>query len=188
MFSSMTCDLLEHGRIKTTTPKAKELRRYVEKMITLAKSGDLASRRRAMAFMRSKLVVTKLFDVIAGDYKSRNGGYTRMIKCGLRAGDCAPMSIIELVQDEAAVVETTEASTKATSTKATSTKTASTKAAPKKAATAKAEDTKVASMKGAPTKAAPKKVAKPKAKAEDKEAAAPKKVAPKKAAPKKEDK
>ncbi len=100
MMANLTNDLITHGRLRTTTAKAKELRRYAEKMITLGKAGDLASRRRAMAFMRNKKAVTKLFNEVAPSYKSRNGGYTRILKLGFRPGDCAPMSIIELVEGE----------------------------------------------------------------------------------------
>jgi len=101
MMANMTNDLLKHGRIKTTTAKAKELRRYTERMITLGKAGDLASRRRAMAFLRSKTNVTRLFVDIAPLFKDRQGGYTRMLKIGFRNGDCAPMSIIELTEQVA---------------------------------------------------------------------------------------
>ncbi|MCK4846575.1 MAG: 50S ribosomal protein L17 [Deltaproteobacteria bacterium] len=100
LFSNLSKDLITHERLTTTTAKAKELRRYVERMITLGKAGDLASRRRAMAFMRSKGAVTKLFDDVALRYKSRPGGYTRIIKLGVRNGDRAPISIIELVEGE----------------------------------------------------------------------------------------
>ena len=97
LMANLTNSLFESGRIKTTMPKAKELRYYAERMITLGKAGDVASRRRAMAFMRKKEVVTKLFDEIAPKYKERNGGYTRILKIGYRPGDSAPVSIIELV-------------------------------------------------------------------------------------------
>ncbi len=100
MFSSMTNDLITAGRIRTTVPRAKELRRYAERMITLGKSGTLAARRRAFAFLRSKAAVTRLFTEIAPMYKERNGGYTRILKIGDRPGDAAPMSIIELVEAE----------------------------------------------------------------------------------------
>lgn len=109
LFSNLSKDLITHERLTTTTAKAKELRRYVERMITLGKAGDLASRRRAMAFMRSKGAVTKLFDDVALRYKSRPGGYTRIIKLGVRNGDRAPISIIELVEGE--VVKTAEPTT-----------------------------------------------------------------------------
>jgi large subunit ribosomal protein L17 len=98
MLSNMTNDLVLAGRIRTTTPRAKLLRRYAERMITLGKAGTLAARRRAFAFMRNKAAVTRLFDEVAPKYKERNGGYTRVLKLGERPGDCAPMSIIELVE------------------------------------------------------------------------------------------
>jgi large subunit ribosomal protein L17 len=98
MMANMTNSLIEKGRIQTTTPKAKLLRRYVERMITLGKSGSQPARRRAMAFMRDKTIVTRLFTDVAPRYRERNGGYTRILKTGFRAGDCAPMSIIELVE------------------------------------------------------------------------------------------
>lgn len=109
MLANMTNDLITAGRIKTTTPRAKVLRRYAERMITLGKDGTLSARRRAMSFMRSKLAVTKLFDDIAPKYKERNGGYTRILKIGVRPGDAAPMSIIELVESAQAAATGTKA-------------------------------------------------------------------------------
>ncbi|MBI5560602.1 MAG: 50S ribosomal protein L17 [Deltaproteobacteria bacterium] len=105
MLSNLTNDLLSNGKIRTTTAKAKMLRRYAERMITLGKSGDLSSRRRAMAFLRNKITVTALFNAIGPGYKERNGGYTRMLKVGVRPGDCSPMSIIELVEGVGAKAE-----------------------------------------------------------------------------------
>ncbi len=130
MFANMTNDLVMHGRIKTTLPKAKELRKYAERMITLGKKGSLSSRRLAFAFMRSKEAVTKLFSEVAGRYVSRNGGYTRIMKLGLRPGDSAHMSIIELVESGA---PQPEAKAKAPRKKAQSKATAAakTKARPK---------------------------------------------------------
>ncbi len=93
-------DLLKHGRITTTLAKAKELRRYAEKMITLAKKGDLAARRRALAFIQDKEVVRKLFSEIREKYLDRAGGYTRIIRLGQRRGDAAPMAIVELVEEK----------------------------------------------------------------------------------------
>jgi large subunit ribosomal protein L17 len=130
MLSNMTNDLVENGRIKTTTPKAKALRRHAEKMITLGKNGSVAARRRAMAFMRSKTAVTRLFDEVAPRYKERNGGYTRILKIGPRPGDNASMSIIELVEE---TITKTKPKPKK---KAAARKTAAAKA-PKKEATAK---------------------------------------------------
>jgi len=93
----MVTSLFEHERIVTTEHKAKELRPIAEKMITLAKRGDLHARRQALSYMRSKNVVAKLFDQIKEQFADRNGGYTRIIRTGIRTGDAAPMAIIELV-------------------------------------------------------------------------------------------
>ena len=97
MFRNMVTSLFEHERIVTTTEKAKELRPIAEKMITLAKRGDMHARRQALSFIRSKKVVAKLFDEIGGQFTDRNGGYTRIIQTGVRKGDAATMAIIELV-------------------------------------------------------------------------------------------
>ncbi len=97
MMRNMVTSLLEHERIVTTTPKAKELRRLADKMITLAKRGDLHARRQALAVVRSKKVVDKLFTTLKDEYMDRNGGYTRIIRTGNRPGDAASMAIIELV-------------------------------------------------------------------------------------------
>jgi large subunit ribosomal protein L17 len=108
MLRNMVTSLLEHERIVTTVPKAKETRRVAEKMITLGKRGDLHARRQAMAYIRSRDVVAKLFDELSNQYADRNGGYTRIIRTGNRYGDAAPMAIVELVGYEEAVVESTE--------------------------------------------------------------------------------
>jgi large subunit ribosomal protein L17 len=97
MFRNMVTSLFEHERIVTTTPKAKEARRLADKMITLAKKGDLHAKRQALSFIRSKDVVAKLFDVIKLQFADRNGGYTRIIQTGVRQGDAAAMAILELV-------------------------------------------------------------------------------------------
>lgn len=97
MVRNMVTSVFEHDRIVTTTSKAKEVRKVVDKMITLAKRGDLHSKRQALSFMRSKDVVAKLFDDISGQFADRNGGYTRIIQTGQRRGDAAPMAILELV-------------------------------------------------------------------------------------------
>ncbi len=97
MFRNMVTSLFEHERIVTTTPKAKEARRIADKMITLAKRGDLHAKRQALGYIRSRDVVAKLFDVIHLQYADRNGGYTRIIQTGVRQGDAAPMAILELV-------------------------------------------------------------------------------------------
>ncbi|MBC6443015.1 MAG: 50S ribosomal protein L17 [Rhodobacteraceae bacterium] len=97
LFSNMAGSLIEHEQIKTTLPKAKELRPYVEKLVTFAKRGDLHARRQAAAKLKEAKDVSKLFDVLGPRYADRNGGYTRVIKAGFRYGDMAPMAIIEFV-------------------------------------------------------------------------------------------
>jgi large subunit ribosomal protein L17 len=97
MFRNMVTSLFEHERIVTTTEKAKEIGPIAEKMITLAKRGDLHARRQAYSYIRSQEIVAKLFDEIGGMFADRNGGYTRIIKTGVRQGDAASMAIIELV-------------------------------------------------------------------------------------------
>jgi large subunit ribosomal protein L17 len=97
MFANMACSLIEHEQIKTTLPKAKELRSYVEKLITLAKRGDLHARRLAASQIRQDAAVKKLFDSLGARYQDRQGGYTRVLKAGFRYGDMAPMAIVELV-------------------------------------------------------------------------------------------
>lgn len=102
MFANMAAALITHEQIKTTLPKAKDLRPVVEKLITLGKKGGLHNRRQAYAMLRDDAVVTKLFDGIADRYKDRAGGYTRVLKAGFRYGDAAPMAMIELVDRDAA--------------------------------------------------------------------------------------
>lgn len=97
MFRNMAVSLIEHEVIKTTLPKAKELRRVAEPLITLAKEDSVANRRLAFSRTRSKEAVGKLFTEIGPRYVERPGGYTRILKCGFRAGDAAPMALIELV-------------------------------------------------------------------------------------------
>ena len=97
LLRNMAAALIKHEQIKTTTPKARELRPYVEKLITLAKRGGLSNRRLAHSKLLDDAQLAKLFDVLAERYASRNGGYTRVIKAGIRASDAAPMAIIELV-------------------------------------------------------------------------------------------
>jgi len=97
MFRNMVTSVFEHERIVTTTPKAKEVRKVVDKMITLAKRGDLHSKRQALSYIRSRDVVAKLFDEISVQFEDRKGGYTRIIQTGQRRGDAAPMAILELV-------------------------------------------------------------------------------------------
>ncbi len=97
LFSNLTNALLTHEQITITLPRAKELRTFVDNMITYAKKGDLNSRRLALGFLRDNETVSKLFSVLAERYKNRNGGYTRVLKAGIRYGDAAPMAVVELV-------------------------------------------------------------------------------------------
>jgi len=97
LFRNMAAALIKHEQIKTTLPKARELRPYVEKLITLAKHGGLSNRRLAHARLLDDAQLVKLFDVLAARYADRAGGYTRVIKAGIRAGDASPMAVIELV-------------------------------------------------------------------------------------------
>jgi large subunit ribosomal protein L17 len=100
LFKNMVLALIRHERITTTDPKAKELRRVADRMVTLGKQNDLAARRRAFAALQSHEAVQKLFDEIAPRFKERNGGYTRVIKYGHRRGDAAMMSVIEFTGQE----------------------------------------------------------------------------------------
>ena len=102
MFANMASSLIEHEQIKTTLPKAKELRRIIDKLITLGKRGDLHARRMAAAQIKQDHAVAKLFDTLGGRYKDRQGGYSRILKSGFRHGDMAPMAIIELVDRDPA--------------------------------------------------------------------------------------
>jgi large subunit ribosomal protein L17 len=97
MFSNMCCSLIEHELIKTTLAKAKELRRYIEPIITVGKKDSVATRRQIFDTLRSKSAVGKLFTTLGPRYVERPGGYVRVIKCGPRVGDNAPMAIVELV-------------------------------------------------------------------------------------------
>jgi large subunit ribosomal protein L17 len=97
MFANMASSLIEHEQIITTLPKAKELAPFMDKLISLAKRGDIHGRRQAMSKVRDENQVKKLFDTLGGRYTERNGGYTRVLKAGYRHGDNAPMAVIELV-------------------------------------------------------------------------------------------
>ncbi len=97
MFANMAAALLKHEQIKTTLPKAKDLRRVVDRLITLGKRGNLHARRQALSVLRDTKITAKLFDQLAARYKDRAGGYTRVIRAGYRYGDMAPMGLIELV-------------------------------------------------------------------------------------------
>lgn len=97
MFANMAAALIKHEQIVTTLPKAKELKKVIDRLITLGKKGDLNSRRLAIARIRDKEMVKKLFDVLAERYQDRHGGYSRVLKAGFRHGDAAPIGVIELV-------------------------------------------------------------------------------------------
>jgi large subunit ribosomal protein L17 len=102
MFRNMAVALIKHEQITTTLPKAKELRPVTEKLVTLAKRGDLHAKRQAFNQLRDETIVTKLFSTIADRYKTRNGGYTRVLKAGMRHGDAADMAVIEFVDRDVA--------------------------------------------------------------------------------------
>ena len=97
MFSNMVVSLLVHEQIQTTLPKAKDLRKYVDKIITLGKKGTLHARRAVVSIIREKKILSKIFEEFSQRYEKRNGGYTRIIKAGFRYGDNAPIAIIEMV-------------------------------------------------------------------------------------------
>lgn len=100
LFRNLVTSLFQHGKVQTTDAKAKELRRVAERLITLGKKGDLHARRRALAYVRDKEVVAKLFADVSSRFATRPGGYTRIIKLWARRGDAAPISVLELVQEE----------------------------------------------------------------------------------------
>ncbi|MCF6218456.1 MAG: 50S ribosomal protein L17 [Gammaproteobacteria bacterium] len=106
MLRNMSASLLEHELIKTTVPKAKEVRRVIEPLLTMAKVDNVANRRRAFSVLRDKELVRKLFDVLGPRYVERPGGYLRIMKCGYRSGDTAPMAYLELV--DRPVIESAE--------------------------------------------------------------------------------
>jgi large subunit ribosomal protein L17 len=110
MFRNMAASLLDHEVIKTTLPKAKELRRVAEPLITIAKSDSVANRRLAFNRLRDRSVVTKLFNELGPRYKDRPGGYLRILKMGFRSGDQAPMALVELVDRPAGEAEESEVS------------------------------------------------------------------------------
>lgn len=98
MFRNIVTSLLEHERVQTTDVKAKEVRRWAERMVTLGKRGTLHARRQALAFVRDRSIVKRLFEDIAPRFRDRAGGYTRITKIGMRKGDAAPLSVIELTE------------------------------------------------------------------------------------------
>jgi large subunit ribosomal protein L17 len=121
MFKNMAVSLIEHEVIKTTLPKAKELRRVAEPLITLAKNDSVANRRLAFSRTRSDSAVGKLFNELGPRYANRPGGYIRILKCGFRAGDAAPMAYVELVDRPVAAEESSEDSSPATGRSTSST-------------------------------------------------------------------
>ncbi len=145
MYRNMVTSLLDHERIQTTDAKAKEVRRVAERMITLGKRGTLHARRQALRVIRSRDVTAKVFDDLADRFRERPGGYTRVLKLGIRRGDAAPVSVVELVKEPLEVKETAK---KAPAKKKTATKKATTKkATTKKATTSKAPAKKKATRK-----------------------------------------
>jgi large subunit ribosomal protein L17 len=172
MFRNMAASLIRHETIRTTLPKAKELRRIVEPLITLGKADSDANRRRAFSQLRDAEVVIKLFEDLGPRFKARPGGYTRILRMDLRAGDSAPMALMQLL-DQPALAESTEASDEAEVEKK----------APKKKAAAKKASPKKKTVKTAEEKAAKKAKAEQKAEASAKKAEA--KTQKKAAAPKK---
>ncbi len=162
MFRNMVTSLFKHERIRTTGAKAKELRRLAERLITLAKRGDLHARRQALAVIREKDVVHKLFDEANEKFGHSAGGYTRIVKLGRRAGDAAPMSLIELIVPEAGGKK----KGKKKGAKAEATKT---KASTAKKADAKSEDKKKTAKKEAEAETQKKAKAKKKATSAQKE-------------------
>jgi large subunit ribosomal protein L17 len=110
LFKNMTVSLLRHEEIRTTLPKAKELRRHAEPLITMAKTPSVSNRRLAFSRLRDREIVSKLFDDLGVHYKDRPGGYLRILKCGYRAGDKAPMAIVQMVSREKVDADIDEAS------------------------------------------------------------------------------
>jgi large subunit ribosomal protein L17 len=154
LLANLATSLFEHGRIKTTEPKARALRPYAEKLITHAKKGALHNRREVMKKIRDKDVVHTLFAEIAPFYADRNGGYTRIIKVENRKGDNAPMAVIELVREKTVTDEANRARRAAASqAKAEETKAEETKAEETKAEETQAEDTKAEETAEAPAEA-----------------------------------
>jgi large subunit ribosomal protein L17 len=142
MFKNMTASLIQHEEIRTTLPKAKELRRVAEPLITLAKVSSVANRRLAYARLRDRDAVGKLFDVLGVRYKSRPGGYLRILKFGFRAGDTAPMALVQLVdRPETAAEANPEATAKSAPAKKVVKKEAKAKKAPAEKKAAKPKKT-----------------------------------------------
>jgi large subunit ribosomal protein L17 len=184
MLRNMAASLLRHETIRTTVPKAKELRRVVEPLITLGKQDSDANRRRAFAQLRDAEVVVKLFETLGPRFKTRPGGYTRILRMDPRAGDAAPMALMQLMdQPELAVEEAAPVDGEAPAKKASSKKTAPKKASPKKK-TVKSAEEKAAKKAKVEAKAATQ-AKKAEAKSHKKAAAPKKKAAAKKKSAKK---
>lgn len=188
MLANMACALIKHEQIKTTLPKAKELRRYVDKLVTLGKKGSLADRRRAISILRDQEIVRKLFSEIAERYSKREGGYTRVLKAGFRYGDVAPMAYIELVDrnvdakgKDSGVIEAAEVVAEAPAAAEKPKKAApKKKAETKEKAEDKKEEAKKETKKAAPKKKAPAKTADKKTETKAKAETKTKKAAAKK--------
>ncbi len=148
LYRNMVTSLLEHERIQTTDAKAREVRRIAERMITLGKRGTLHARRRALRIIRQREVAAKVFNELADRYRDRPGGYTRVLKLGIRTGDAAPVSIVELVEADGVARPRAEPAEK---------KTARGKSAPKKAPAKKTAPEKKASRSKTPAKKKPQK-------------------------------
>ncbi|MFV1956272.1 MAG: 50S ribosomal protein L17 [bacterium] len=186
MFRNIVTSLLQSERIVTTEGKAKEAGRLAEKMITLGKRGDLHARRQAVSFIKSNEVVKKVFSELAERYRTREGGYTRVLKLEPRAGDNAPMAIVELVDRPMAAQPEKESKARKKEIKAkASTKAAAKKAAPKKAAEKKEAEKETSKKAVEEKEKVPKKKAKT-APRKKKEAAAKEEKAAKKETPKKD--
>jgi large subunit ribosomal protein L17 len=153
MYRNLVTSLLQHEQVETTDAKAKEVRRIADRMITLGKRGDLHARRRALRTIRERDVAEKVFGELAERYRTRPGGYTRVLKTRARVGDAAALSIVQLVES----LEEPKPAPKSGKKAAASKKTAAKKTASKKTATKKTAAKKAASEKAAPKKAASKK-------------------------------
>ena len=151
MYRNMVTSLLEHERIETTDAKAKEVRRIAEKMITLGKRGGIHARRQALQVIRSREVAAKVFDELADRFREREGGYTRVVKLGIRRGDAAALSLVQLLEPDEPPPEEKKASKKAAKKKAKTAKEddgdSKKKATKKKAAKKKSETKKPAAKK-----------------------------------------
>ena len=156
MYRNMVTSLLQHERIETTDAKAKEVRRIAEKMITLGKRGSLHARRQALRVIRSRDVAAKVFDELADRYREREGGYTRVLKLGIRRGDAAALSLVQLLEADESPVEKKAPKKKGASKKAKTAKEQG-EGSKKKAAKKKATTKKAAAKKAATTKTGSKK-------------------------------